>query len=367
MKRTKMDPLKGREGQRTTTRGPELHHLDMETGTFRPPPAPADILPLDASDDWMKIAVLHQLAIEKLSADISATADKIPTSLAQKINTTIMPCLSQHDRDIQYLRLESEEVQEHLGDIVMLAVEYGSLTAAVKAIASAQGAADEKVQELNEQFSLYNDALEECAEKSATTKSTMLTLVDKITRRMQESNAGFAYRLADLKGNTNRTVHVNGAVQDLSLNSIMSMIVGTNLHLTALSEQGAGLGVTFEETRFGSEGELMDWYLRANPSGSRLAAFVDFVSIWGFADAAYSQIDWLNQVHKSKALGLQGSLETTYAHSMTVRYPALFGSKVDHVNSNQKIKVLDDIKAWHGNGRGDRHREIVQGFAQHGG
>ena len=102
----------------------------------------------------------------------------------------------------------------------------------------------------------------------------------------------------------------------------------------------------------------MDWYLQANPLGSGLAAFVDFVSIWGFADAAYSQIDWLNQVHKSKALGLQGSLETTYAHSMTVHYPAhLFGSKVDHVNSNQKIKVLDDIKAWHGNGRGDGHRE----------
>lgn len=142
------------------------------------------------------------------------------------------------------------------------------------------------------------------------------------------------------------------------MNSILAMITDTNTRLTELSERTAGSGITFEDLTFASESDFADWYLKGNPSGSGLAGFVDFVSIWGFADTAYSQVDWLNQLQKSKNLGLKGALETTYAHSMTVRYPPhLFGSKVEHVNSNQKIKILDEIRTWRGNGRGDGHRE----------
>ena len=63
--------------------------------------------------------------------------------------------------------------------------------------------------------------------------------------------------------------------------------------------------------------------------GSGLAAFVDLVSIWTFASG--DQVDtsqWLNEIHRSKAVGLKGgNADAVYAHSMSRRYPIPFIGK----------------------------------------
>ena len=79
------------------------------------------------------------------------------------------------------------------------------------------------------------------------------------------------------------------------------------LKVDVLTERSKNTGVIFQQVAFSSEAEFSHWYANLNPSGSGLTAFVVLVSIWTFASV--DQIDtsqWLNEIHRSKAVGLKG-------------------------------------------------------------
>lgn len=163
--------------------------------TFDPPPM-AQVPTFDAAtDNWVKVAEDHQAALQSLSRNVAARAEKLPV-MARKIRRQILPKLEANSRAISSLQLDSEEVQDQISDIVSLAMEHGSLSTVIKAVLSKQDKSNDTLAKLDEQFMLFHDALEECAGKTASTKASLLSMIKKIMDQMQRSNllSGNAWR-----------------------------------------------------------------------------------------------------------------------------------------------------------------------------
>jgi hypothetical protein len=96
-----------------------------------------------------------------------------------------------------------------------------------------------------------------------------------------------------------------------------------------------------------------------NPSGKALAGFVDIISIWAYGTANHvNQTQWLTELECSRKVGLKGSVDVSYAHSMSIRYLTLFvGSAKDHILSTTTIKMFDSHDAWQGDGSGDGNKQ----------
>ena len=119
---------------------------------------------------------------------------------------------------------------------------------------------------------------------------------------------------------------VGGSEMVLTGNYLFGLIRDLQAKVEVLTEQSKNTGVIFQQVAFSSEVEFSYWYAHVNPLGAGLAAFVDLVSIWTFASG--DQVDtfqWLNEIHRSKAVGLRGgNADAVYAHSMSRRYPVPF-------------------------------------------
>ena len=85
--------------------------------------------------------------------------------------------------------------------------------------------------------------------------------------------------------------------------------------------------------------------------------FVDMVSIWAFASSESGATEWLVDLHRSQSIGFKASLDTLYAHLMTMRYPRALVGKVDSILSSHTIKMLESMYTWRGNGMGDGFKE----------
>jgi hypothetical protein len=139
-------------------------------------------------------------------------------------------------------------------------------------------------------------------------------------------------------------------------NYLFGLICDLQAKVDNLTEQSKNTGVIFQQVAFSSEAEFNYWYAHLHFSGSGLAAFVDLVSIWTFASG--DQVDtshWLNEIHRSKVVGLKGSnADTVYTHSMYRRYPVPFiGKDKTLILSTMTIKMLESYGAWRGSIMGD--------------
>ncbi len=71
-----------------------------------------------------------------------------------------------------------------------------------------------------------------------------------------------------------------------------------------------------------------------------------------------NQTQWLTKLECSRKVGLKGSVDISYAHSMSTCYPTLFvGSAKDQILSTTTIKMFDSHDAWQGDGSGDGNKQ----------
>jgi hypothetical protein len=155
------------------------------------------------------------------------------------------------------------------------------------------------------------------------------------------------------------TVSIGGNATPLMANLLFTMIQDLQAKVYILTEWSKSTGVIFDHRAFLSETEFGIWFLSKIPSGEALAGFVDIISIWayGMADQV-NQTQWLTKLERSRKVGLKGSVDISYAHPMSTRYPTLFvGSAKDQILSTTTIKMFDSHYAWQGDGSGDRNRQ----------
>ncbi len=64
------------------------------------------------------------------------------------------------------------------------------------------------------------------------------------------------------------------------------------------------------------------------------------------------------ELERSRKVGLKGSVDVLYAHSMSTRYPTLFvGLVKDQILRTTTIKMFDSHDAWQGDGSGDGNKQ----------
>ncbi len=126
-----------------------------------------------------------------------------------------------------------------------------------------------------------------------------------------------------------------------------------------LRERSKSTGVILDRWEFSLETKFVIWFLLKNPSGKALAGFNNIISIWAYGTANhFNQTQWLTELERSRKVGLKGSVDVSYAHSMSTRYPTLFvGSAKDQILSTMTIKMFDSHDAWQGDGSGDRNKQ----------
>ncbi len=126
-----------------------------------------------------------------------------------------------------------------------------------------------------------------------------------------------------------------------------------------LTEQSKSTGVIFDRRAFLSETKFVIWFLSKNPSSEALTGFVDITSIWAYGTADHvNQTQWSSELEHSRKVGLKGSVDVSYVHSMSTRYPTLFvGSAKDQILSTMTTKMFDFRDAWQGDGSGDGNKQ----------
>jgi len=148
---------------------------------------------------------------------------------------------------------------------------------------------------------------------------------------------------------------------------LFGLICELQAKVDVLTERSKNTGIIFQQVAFSSEAEFSCWYAHLNPSGSGLAAFVNLVSIWTFASV--DQIDtsqWLNEIHRSKAVGLKGgNADMVYSHSMARCYPVSFiGRDKTLILGTMTIKMLEWYDVWRGSIMGDGSKERLSSDMQ---
>ncbi len=87
-----------------------------------------------------------------------------------------------------------------------------------------------------------------------------------------------------------------------------------------LAEHSKSTRVIFDCKAFSSETELVLWFSIKNPSGEGLVAWVDIISIWAFGMPNHiDSTQWFTELHCSKLVGLEGSMDIACIHLMSIR------------------------------------------------
>jgi hypothetical protein len=154
-------------------------------------------------------------------------------------------------------------------------------------------------------------------------------------------------------------VSIGGNATPLTANLLFTMIRDLQAKVDILTEQSKSTGVIFDRRAFLSETKFVIWFLSKNTSGKALLGFVDIISIWAYGTADHvNQTQWLTELDRSRKVGLKESMDVSYTHSMSTRYPTLFvGSAKDQILSTTTIKMFDSHDAWQGDGSGDGNKQ----------
>ncbi len=121
------------------------------------------------------------------------------------------------------------------------------------------------------------------------------------------------------------TVSIGGNATPLMANLLFTMIQDLQAKVDILTEWSKSTGVIFDRRAFSLETKIIIWFLSKNPSGEVLAGFVDIISIWAYGMANHvNQTQWLTKLERSRKVGLKGSVDVSYTHSMSTHYPTLF-------------------------------------------
>jgi hypothetical protein len=278
-----------------------------------------------------------------------------------------------------------------MGQIDGLAQAHGTVARAIEEALLNGNAA--RLTNLQDQIRDFQQDLEQCANETTTSKSTLLKLMTRIRAqnvkqlealgmRMQvlESwlNFGVAHapvvvpigipnamrvspqRTSSLDADTVFGVGLVGEVDvDLSMNTLFGLVKSLDAKVQILAERAKNTGVLFHEITYASEKEFCLAYHPLNPSVKGVAGFVDIISIWNFAAIDHGDsASWLTKQKNAKSVGFTHALDAKHAYSMGVQCPSLFAAtNKEDLTSLSTIKMLKIIAAWHGNGLGDGYKE----------
>jgi hypothetical protein len=296
---------------------------------------------------------------------------------------------------------ETDEVKAQLGNLYDLVREHGSLANAVQASLTAGGLDQGDLSDLRSEMNSFSDDIRGFAASAKMSSETVLSIVSRIREKSNSRHQAMRNRLKILEeaveearrppspplprrssspanmvyggtgvldGDTPLGVaSVGGCDTVLTSNYLFGLIRELQAKVDVLTERSKNTGVIFQQVAFSSEAEFSYWCAHLNPSGLGLAAFVDLVSIWTFASV--DQIDtsqWLNEIHRSKAVGLKGgNADAVYAHSMARRYPIPFiGKDKTLILSTMTIKMLETYNAWRGSIMGEGNKERLSSDMQ---
>jgi hypothetical protein len=284
-------------------------------------------------------------------------------------------------------------VKTQLGNLYDLVQEHGSLADAVQTSLTSGSLVTGDLADLRIEMDSFAKDIRVFAESAKISSETVLSIISRIRDKANLRHQAMRSRLKMLEAvledarrppsppPTQRTssssmmyggtgvidgdtplgvASVGGSETVLTGNYLFGLIRDLQAKVELLTERSKNTGVIFQQVAFSSEAEFSYWYAHANPSGSGLAAFVDLVLIWTFALG--DQVDtsqWLNEIHRSKAVGLKGgNADTVYAHSMSRRYPIPFiGKDKTLILSTMTIKMLESYNAWRGSIMGDGTKE----------
>ena len=159
---------------------------------------------------------------------------------------------------------------------------------------------------------------------------------------------------------------LGGQSVDVSINSLVNIINSMAAKIELLEERTSSTGVTFNKMMFASQSEFTRWYTDQNPTGDGLSAFVDVVSIWSFiSDNQGTTSEWLATLRSTRSIGFEGNTDSSYAHSMTTKYPSVFVGNAQKILSTNTIEVFKEVDLWKGNGAGDGNKEqLVKSVGQ---
>lgn len=84
------------------------------------------------------------------------------------------------------------------------------------------------------------------------------------------------------------------------------------------------------------------------------------VSIWSFiSDNQGTTSEWLATLRSTRSIGFEGNTDSSYAHSMTTKYPSVFVGNAQKILSTNTIEVFKEVDLWKGNGAGDGNKECL--------
>ena len=296
---------------------------------------------------------------------------------------------------IEGIASETDEVKLQLSNLYDLVRDHGSLADAVQASMTSGGLIQGDLSDLRSEMNSFSNDIQGFAASAKMSSETVLSIISRIREKTNSRHQAMRSRLKILEEAveearrppspplTQRSslpgtgvlnadtplgvASVGGCETVLTSNYLFGLIRELQAKVDVLTERSKNTGVIFQQVAFSSEAEFSYWYAHLNPSGSGLAAFVDLVSIWTFASV--DQIDtsqWLNEIHRSKAVGLKGgNADAVYAHSMARRYPVPFiGKDKTLILSTMTIKMLETYDAWRGSIMGDGNKERLSSDMQ---
>ncbi len=330
-----------------------------------------------SSHEWSTIIEEQRAAIEHLHSLIQTLQLAVP-KVVHKLNASYRPGMMKNTREVNALKLTTEQFIDQVGSLFQLVSDHGSLSQAVNVALASGDSTIPLLHSLEEQMQAFADELADCADQTDQSKETLLSLINRVSAASTKRSDTLENRVLALEATPHRrsslgtsTPLVGGLTPDtsfghvtigttsteLTMNAIVNQLTALKSRIQAVAERSRSTGVVFQRLAFGSEPDFGFWYLSNHPSGEGPAAFVDIVSIWSFASTESGASEWLVDLHRSQSIGFKASPDTVYAHSMTTRYPRVFVGKVDSILSSQTIKMLEPVDAWRGNGMGDGFKE----------
>jgi hypothetical protein len=299
-----------------------------------------DISDIGAGTDWGPPVRMHRAALDLLRRAM------VLSHRQHKSNT----------------RLLSWEIRAKPGDLDSLISKHGTLAGTLETALESGTASYNKILELREQMDDLGEELKCFAKAADVTKEFLLGVITRVSDlgwRGNKKALNKIRQVEELLGEatancppspplTLRTsvtsaaacidaplgmVSIGGNATPLMANLLFTMIRDLQVKVDILMERSKSTGVIFDRRAFSSETEFIIWFLSKNPSGKALAGFVDIISIWAYGTADHvDQTQWSTKLERSRKVGLKGSVDVSYAHSMSTRYPTLFvGSAKDQI------------------------------------
>jgi hypothetical protein len=314
-----------------------------------------DISDLGAGTDWGPPVSTHRAALDLL-------------------RRAMMLSHRQHKSDTRRL---SWEIRAKLGDLDSLIFKHGTLVGTFKTALELGTASYNEILELREQMDDLGEELKHFAKATDVMKEFLLGIITRVSDLDWRGNKKAFDKICQVKELLGKAtanyppsppptlctsvtsaaacidtpldaVSIGGNATPLTANLLFTMIRDLQAKVDILTEQSKSTGVIFDRRAFLSETEFVIWFLSKNPSGKAFAGFVDIITIWAYGTANHAnQTQWLTKLERSRKVGLKGSVDVSYAHSMSICYLTLFvGSAKDQILSTTTIKMFDSYYAW---------------------